>query len=272
MLHLGNICAFGAAWLSVRAQGGELLYRLEDIDETRSREAIAAAQMDDLSWLGLHWDRETRRQSLRDYASPLEALRRSTYWCECTRKEIRANEGRHPGDCYGRQNRQGALRFRLPAERMAFTDRLWGAQEVALTDQDDPVLRRRDGIISYTLAVVADDLRDGVTEVVRGADLLEMTGIQIALWQALQGTTPTWLHAPVILGPDGKKLSKSHGSTEVRALRDQGWSPQDVWALVLPWLGIAGEADLAAAVERFDPSQLRRGPIQLPAELGATTP
>lgn len=267
MLHLGNICAFGAAWLSIRAQHGEILYRIEDVDNARARESIAEAQKEDLSWLGLSWDRETPRQSLRDYAGALEVLEASSYRCECSRKEIRANQGKHPRGCQAKRSVDGATRFELPQGQIAFTDRLWGPRQVDLADFDDPVLRRRDGVISYNLAVVADDIDDGVTEVVRGADLLEFTGVQIALWRALDAPPPTWLHGPLILGADGKKLSKSHGSTEIRALRDRGWSAEEVWRVVLPWLGIDDEANPIAAIKKFDPNRILRGPIKLSPDL-----
>jgi glutamyl/glutaminyl-tRNA synthetase len=268
MLHLGNVCAFAAAWLSIRAQGGELLYRVEDVDQERSRDDITQAQKDDLNWLGLDWDRETPAQSGRDYATQLEVLASSSYLCECSRKLIRANEGRHPVECEARGSSKGAVRFRLPDEDQPYSDRRWGDQRVALRSFDDPVLRRRDGVYSYNLAVVADDITDGVTEVVRGADLLEFTAVQIALWRALGATPPSWLHAPLILGSDGKKLSKSHRSTEVRSLRQRGWTPQEVWRLVLPWLGIDDSSDLAEAGSGFDPANVQKGPIQLDEMLG----
>ena len=120
---------------------------------------------------------------------------------------------------------------------------------------------RRDGLVSYNLAVVADDIDDGVNDVVRGSDLLEYTAVQMQLWSALGAAPPRWLHTPLVLGADGRKLSKSHGSAHVGAMRDAGATPADVWRLVLPWLGVAGATSLAEAVPRWEPTRGERGPI-----------
>ncbi|MEN0065895.1 MAG: tRNA glutamyl-Q(34) synthetase GluQRS [Myxococcota bacterium] len=263
-LHLGNVCAFGAAWLSVRARGGELLLRIEDVDRERSRADIAASQRDDLRWLGLHWDREVPPQRDRDYRPWLERLEASghLYWCTCTRKDLRATGGRYPGTCRNAGHRQGALRFRLPDGPVTFHDRRFGPREVDPHQFGDPVLQRRDGRFAYNLAVVVDDLTDGVTEVVRGADLLDYTAVQLRLWEAFGATPPSYLHAPLVTDADWKKLSKSHGATEVRSLRANGVTAEQIWRLVLPWLGV--EADgLAAASAQFDASRGPQGPIVL---------
>jgi glutamyl/glutaminyl-tRNA synthetase len=128
----------------------------------------------------------------------------------------------------------------------------------------DPVLRRRDGLYTYTLAVVADDVRDGVTEVVRGADLLDYTAVQLPLWRALGAEPPTWLHAPLLLGPDGKKLSKSHGSTEIAALRAAGATPDAIWARLLPIVGLPAR-HVGDVVGDFVPDAGDPGPVTLPA-------
>lgn len=274
-LHLGNACAFAAAWLSTRRQHGELLLRVEDVDTTRARADIEAALRDDMIWLGLDWDREVTPQSARDYGWALEALRQHTYFCECTRAQIRANGGRHPElTCRERRSTQGAVRYALPQGEVTFTDRRWGRRSLEPGEFGDPVLRRRDGVCAYTLAVVADDIVDGVTEVVRGADLLDYSAVQSLLWRALGATPPTWLHAPLLLGGDGRKLSKSHGSLHIGALRDAGWTPAHVWALLLPMLGFDQGADAltAEAAATFDPARGPRGPIELALEPGARCP
>lgn len=230
-LHLGNALAFGAAWLSVRAVGGELLLRIEDLDRGRSRAEIAEAQRRDLEWLGLHWDREVPAQSTREYST----AGLPTYLCDCSRKQ------RLSGRCGHREvgADAGAVRLRSAREPVDFVDRAQGPQ-CWIPDQD-AMLVRRDGEPGYPLAVVVDDHRDGVTQVVRGGDLLQPTAVQVELYRLLGWTEPTWLHVPLLLGPDGRKLSKSHGSQEIRALRESGVSAAQIWAALLPLLGCEGE-------------------------------
>jgi glutamyl-tRNA synthetase len=261
-LHLGNALSFGMAWLSVRAQRGRLLLRMEDVDRDRSRPDVEAAIRDDLAWLGLEWDAETPRQRERDYAPELARL--STYRCTCTRAAVAAVGGTYPGTCRDAGHAEGAVRWRLPPGPVAFVDRRLGPQVIDPTTRfGDPVLRRRDGLYTYTLAVVADDLRDGVTEVVRGADLLDYTAVQVPLWLALGARPPTWLHAPLLLGPDGRKLSKSHGSTEIAALRSAGATPGAIWARLLPLVGLPPR-HVREVVDDFVPDAGAPGPITLP--------
>ncbi|MEZ4390181.1 MAG: glutamate--tRNA ligase family protein [Polyangiales bacterium] len=244
-LHLGNALAFAAAWLSARAQGGRLLLRIEDLDRARARDDIANAQRDDLRWLGITWDDESPPQSTRAYSvGDLPVFR-----CVCTRATRLAGGCR----CRDAHHTEGPWRFRAPREALRFTDRVWGEQRFA--PDEDPVLMRADGEAAYPLAVVVDDLRDGVTEVVRGADLLSATATQLLLYRCLGARPPSWTHVPVIYGPDGKKLSKSHGSTELRALRAGGWSAERVWSALLPLLGMPGDAPDPM---RFDPARVPR--------------
>ncbi|MCB9682307.1 MAG: tRNA glutamyl-Q(34) synthetase GluQRS [Alphaproteobacteria bacterium] len=265
-LHLGNACAFAGAWLSARHAGGRLLLRIEDVDVGRARADVADAIVDDLAWLGLDWDVVTLPQSARDYAAPRARLAPFVYRCTCTRQQIRDAGGVYPGTCRDAGHSQGAVRFRLPDGAVTFDDRRWGPQQVDPTAFGDPVLVRADGVPAYPLAVVADDIADGVTEVVRGADLLGFTAVQVLLWRALGAAPPTWLHTPLIVGPDGRKLGKSHGSLEVAALRASGWTPSDVWRVVLPWLG-SDAAHVHDAVDTFDPEAGPRGPVRVGADL-----
>ncbi len=228
-LHLGNVCAFAGAWLSARAQGGRVLLRIEDVDRVRADRAVEDSLRADLIWLGLTWDDETRRQSERDYAPVLAALAPFTYFCDCTRAAIQAAGGVYPGTCRDRGLTDGAIRFRLPDEPLEFVDRARGRHVTDLRLMGDPILRRRDGLYAYNLAVVADDLADGVNEVVRGEDLLDQSAVQICLWRALGHEPPTWLHTPLILGEDGRKLSKSRRSAHIGELRAAGWTVADVW-------------------------------------------
>jgi len=241
-----------------------MLLRLEDVDRDRSRQDVEQAIRDDLGWLGLTWDAETLRQSLRDYRPALTRLMTRSYHCRCTRAmrdlPLPVAAG-CPGACLRHGYEDGAVRFRLDAAVVSFIDRRRGWQHVDLQGVRDPVLVRADGQVSYNLAVVADDIADGVTEVVRGGDLLDHTAVQVQLWQALGAAPPEWLHTPVIVGADGRKLSKSHGSAHVGALRDAGATPADVWRTVLPWLGVANAASLDDALPQWRPDRIALGPL-----------
>lgn len=254
-LHLGNALAFGAAWLSVRDEGGRLLLRVEDLDRGRAREEVAEGQRHDLRWLGIDWDEEVPPQSTRAY--PLDGL--PTYRCDCSRK--RRREGlctcRHDGGT------AGVWRFACPPGPVTYTDEWQGEQ--TWDCGDDPVVRRRDGEAAYPHAVVVDDHRDGVTQVVRGADLLQATVVQIRIQQALGLSTPRYRHVPMLLGADGRKLSKSHGSDEIRALRDRGWTPDRVWAAILPCLGLP-PVHLHEAVGLLAKTIVPAGPFAFDAE------
>jgi glutamyl/glutaminyl-tRNA synthetase len=246
-LHLGNALAFGAAWLSARNAGGRVILRIEDLDRGRARDSVAARHRADLAWLGIDWDEEVTPQSRRRYS--LEGI--SCYRCDCSRSIRLARACR----CRERPAAAGAWRYRTPPGPVTFVDRALGPQTVS-TDED-PILVRAGGEAAYPLAVVVDDARDGVTEVVRGADLLEATATQLCLHADLGLRPPTYLHVPLLLGSDGKKLSKSHGSTTVAALRAAGHSANDIWARLLPILGLP-PGPLSAA--RLDPARILREP------------
>jgi glutamyl/glutaminyl-tRNA synthetase len=257
-LHLGNALAFGAAWISVRnpsrgeENGARLLLRIEDLDRGRAREDIAESQRADLRWLGIDWDEEVTPQSQRSYT--LEGL--DTYRCGCSRA-TRLSWG-----CRCRflpmGSAVGGWRFRAPEGDVRVHDRARGWVE--LQPGDDPILMRANGEAAYPLAVVVDDARDGVTEVVRGADLLDATAVQVRLHEALSLPMPTYLHVPLILGSDGRKLSKSHGSTELRALRSAGWTAEKIWAMLLPLIGATPPFETAS----IDLLRVQRGPVMLP--------
>jgi glutamyl-tRNA synthetase len=255
-LHLGNTLAFGAAWLSVRSAGGRLLLRMEDVDRGRARADIERSIREDLGWLGLEWDEETAPQRDRDYAPWLDLLAPFTYFCRCTRQTLAQCR------CAGLAHPDGTVRFRVPAGPIDVRDRRYGPRRLD-PSSGDPALRQRDGTFAYPLAVVTDDLCDGVTEVVRGADLLDFTAVQIHLWRALGATPPTWLHAPLLLGPDGRKLSKSHGSTEIAAMRAAGATPEDIWRTLLPFLGLSGHDHVRDAVSAFRPDGGGLGPFTI---------
>ena len=223
-LHLGSLVAALGSYLDARAHGGRWLLRVEDVDRTRSRAEYIAAQRQSLRAHGLYHDGEIRVQSahLADYQAALAQLRPHLYPCACSRK--RWHEGAqtgalglvYPGYCRGKAladtaPTDAAIRLRLPPQTVAFTDRWLGACRFDLAREiGDPVLRRRDGDIAYALAVVVDDGLQGVTDVVRGQDLVAATAIHLVLQEMLGLPTPRYLHLPLVLNADGSKLSKQN--------------------------------------------------------------
>jgi glutamyl-Q tRNA(Asp) synthetase len=260
-LHFGSLVAALASWLDARAAGGRWLVRMEDLDRTRARPGAADDILRALERLGLGWDGEVAYQSRRTelYRSALRQLEARCYWCGCSRREIAdsslglAVDGAaiYPGTCRrelapGRPAR--ALRLRVDDSPIRFACRVQGPREQVLSrDVGDFVLYRADGQFAYQLAVVVDDADQGVTDVVRGADLLDSTPRQIYLQRLLGYATPRYLHAPVALNAAGEKLSKqtgaepvdlSHGEAELRR--------------ALAFLGLP--EDLGEALRRWDPS------------------
>lgn len=243
-LHAGSLVAALASYLDARAHGGQWLLRMEDVDEARTVPGSAESIMHDLRVLGLQWDGEVWWQSRRTaaYAAARDRLKDHVFPCACTRREIAEAASRtgsdgapvYPGTCRhglpaGREAR--ALRLRVPepddpAERISFEDRWLGPQVQDLAREvGDFVLHRADGYWAYQLAVVVDDAEQGVTHVVRGADLLDSTGRQIYLQKLLAYPTPAYLHVPLVNNAKGEKLSKQTGASAldlrepVRALR-----------------------------------------------------
>jgi glutamyl-tRNA synthetase len=235
-LHLGNLRTAVLAWLFARSAGSRFLMRMEDLDTGRVRPGIAEEQLADLGAVGVDWDGEVVFQSQRLglYADAIEQLQAAgrVYECFCTRAEIRdaasaahgpLPEGAYPGTCLRlteaelaekrAMGRPPALRVRAEAERVAFTDRLHGAQEGVV---DDFVIQRNDGAPAYNLAVVVDDAAQGVEEVVRGDDLLDSTPRQLFLARLLGVPAPQYAHVPLVLGPDGARLAKRHGGVTLR--------------------------------------------------------
>ena len=228
-LHFGSLVAAVASWLDARAAGGEWLVRIEDVDATRTVPGAADAILRTLEAMGLAWDGEVAWQSRRldRYEAALERLRAGgyVYRCRCSRKEIADSglvglEGAiYPGTCrlLGLPPGPGmADRMIAPSEPVTFVDRAIGtvSQNIA-RDIGDFVVKRRDGLHAYQLAVVVDDAEQGVTDVVRGADLLWSTPRQIALQRALGYARPRYLHFPVVTNAAGEKLSKQTGAEAV---------------------------------------------------------
>ena len=228
-LHFGSLVAAIASWLDARAAGGRWLVRMEDVDTTRTAPGAADEILRTLEAFGLHWDGELVWQSRRTdlYDRALERLRAGgfVYRCGCTRREIADSglmglEGAiYPGTCRSLCLPPGpglAERMIAPEAPVTFLDRAMGAvaQDVS-KDIGDFVVKRRDGLHAYQLAVVVDDAEQGVTDVVRGADLLWSTPRQILLQRALAYPTPRYLHFPVVTNAAGEKLSKQTGAERV---------------------------------------------------------
>lgn len=291
-LHLGNLFCSLIAWLSAKSQGGEMLFRSEDLDPDRSRSAYALQAQRDLEALGLFWDREESCQSQRFdfYKSQLRRLedRGLVYPCFCSRAQLHAASAPHASDgeplyagtCRSltpaqiaekSRTRSPALRLRVPEETIAFEDLHYGSQSQYLpVDCGDFILRRSDGVYAYQLAVVADDGDMGVTQVVRGRDLLSSTPRQILLYRLLGYPEPEFGHTPLLVSNDGRRLSKRDGDTSLAGILGRGYSPRDVVGALACLAGLLPEPAPAAPEELlplFAWEKLPREDIPLPPGL-----
>ena len=245
-MHMGNLLAMLLAWLDCRALGGELIFRLEDLDPARSKQAYIDALAEDLRWLGLDWDRgwpeadyaQSKRTALYEEAFSCLRERGLVYPCWCTRSErLAAASAPHPGEAEHdsrcrcarlstaerearlRSGRFPAWKLRSPDKEIAVADGHYGLfRQNPAHDLGDCIVRRADGVFAYQLAVSVDDMLMGVTRVVRGRDLLSSAPRQAWLIETLGGTAPAYCHTPLLLGGEGK-LSKRLGSLSTQALR-----------------------------------------------------
>ena len=240
-MHLGNVFAFLIAWASVKSRGGSIVLRMEDLDTQRTSEEFAQLLRDDLRWLGLNWDEEQTPQSQRSavYDRYFEKLMDEglLYPCYCTRSQLHNVNAPHrsdgtyvyPGTCRALSASEKAAFSRLPAWRVMVPDRMWDVEDLLqgpfaqnLTeDCGDFVVRRADGCYVYQLAVVADDSEAGVTEVVRGVDLLGSAPRQMYLQEKFSLPHPAYGHVPLLLAPDGRRLSKRDMDLDLGRLRLQ---------------------------------------------------
>ena len=234
-MHLGNVFSFLIAWLSVKSRGGHILLRMEDLDTARTSDEFAAVLRDDLRWLGLGWDDEQAPQSQRSpvYDRYFEKLMDEglLYPCFCTRSQLHSVNAPHradgtyvyPGTCRDlaeKPNKPHSWRVRVPENIWEFTDLLQGSyRENLATDCGDFVVRRADGVYVYQLAVTVDDGEAGVTEVVRGVDLLSSAPRQMYLQELFGFSHPTYGHVPLLLAPDGRRLSKRDKDLDLGQLR-----------------------------------------------------
>ena len=251
-LHLGHVVNAIYVWGLARAAGGRVLLRMEDHDRIRCRPEYEASILDDLAWLGFVPDAGLHpllRQSGRDevYRDALERLRRShhVYACACSRKHITGE--RYDGFCRDRALEDGpgrTLRIRFDERVERFEDRFLGVvEQVPASQCGDLLLRDRDGHWTYQFTVTVDDLVQGITDVIRGADLAASTGRQLQLRRMLGAPDrPRFAHHPLVLKPNGEKLSKSAGDTGVRELRRAGLTPADVIGRAAAAVGLIDES------------------------------
>jgi len=267
-MHLGNIFTALLAWLSVRSQGGRMLLRIEDLDPQRSRAAYAEQLRRDLSWLGLDWDGEMPPQSTRSpvYAAHFAKLEEQglIYPCYCSRSELHDASAPHASDgtllyagtCRNLTDAQRAAKTKTPCWRVAvpdedvsFTDGLQGAYTQNLArGSGDFIVRRADGVYAYQLAVVTDDAQAGVTQVVRGSDLLSSTPRQIWLQRQLGFPEPGYYHVPLLVAPDGRRLSKREKDLDMGALRNR-YTPEQLLGMLAHACGLLSHSESVRAGE-----------------------
>ena len=299
-LHLGNVFCFLLAWLYARKDGGSIVLRIEDLDTVRCSKEAADRLAEDLRWLGLDWDEgaylgaggEEYFQSCRSeiYARFLAQLEEKglVYPCFCSRNDLHAanaphlSDGRiiYPGTCrtLTEEERKAKGALRRPAYRLrtadrdiSFQDGLYGRQSYNLAQESgDFILRRSDGVYAYQLAVVADDYLMGVNQVVRGADLLSSTAMQLYLYELLGLAAPSFAHVPLLTAADGRRLAKRDGDMELSALKEKFGSAE----VIIGWLGcLAGQLErpepLTAQelLREFKPEKIPRQNIVVPPQL-----
>jgi glutamyl-tRNA synthetase len=289
-LHLGNVRTFLVNWAIARRRGWALRLRVEDLDGPRKKPGAEEEILETFAWLGLDHDGPILRQSddLEPYRAAMERLAGSglAYACDLTRRQIEQSASApHAGDREVRcpPELRPADRDRYRFERIDRNYRLIVEPETILLDDEiagpaehrpfdeigDFVIWTRRGEPSYQLAVVVDDARQGITDVIRGNDLLPSAARQVLLYRALRLEPPRWWHLPLVIGPDGRRLAKRHGDTRVTRYRREGTRPQRVVGLMAYWCGLAPrrvEMDAAEFRSAYDAARLPRGPVTFTAE------
>ena len=284
------------AWLRARQAGGKVIFRMEDLDHPRHKAGAAAQAVKDLRWLGFDWDEEyVQSERMERYADALESLRSKglVYPCVCSRRDVETaqsapHEGEqlhYPGICRDRFNswkdavgflnpsplpespgRIPCWRFRVPHEaEVSFEDGFSGpfSMDIGRRLGDFPLARNENGA-GYTLAVVVDDAAMGVTEVVRGDDLLSATPQQLLLYRTLGLREPSFFHVPLVVGPDGRRLAKRHGDTRISSFRECGMKAEEIVGFLARSLGVEsvkGPCGLAELTEIFDSARIPRAPL-----------
>jgi len=275
-LHLGNARTFLINWAIARLSGWNLWMRIEDIDGPRVKAAASQEALDILGWLGIEYDGEVMYQShdLEPYRQAMRTLaaRGLVFSCSLTRREIEAaSTAPHEGDHELRYPPE--LRPRGPArhdfDKQAMNYRLLVEDETIIIEDQflgrtehnpsqeigDFVIWTKRAMPAYQLAVVVDDARQGVTDVIRGADLLPSAARQTLVYRALELAPPRWWHLPLVLGPDGRRLAKRHGDTRLAAYREQGVRPERIIGMLATWCGI-GDHHEPGAAGRGEPQEM----------------
>lgn len=288
-MHLGNVFTALIAWASVRSRNGEMVLRMEDLDTQRTSGAFAQILREDLDWLGLTYDRETPPQSQRSqvYQGYFRQLQEMglLYPCYCTRNQLHSVNAPHlsdgtyiyPGTCRHLTDAQRADFDRKPAWRIQVPDRLWELEDMVqghyalnlATECGDMIVRRADGAYVYQLAVTVDDAEAGVTEVVRGMDLLSSAPRQMYLQELFGFPHPAYGHVPMLLAPDGRRLSKRDRDLDLGELRKRV-SPEAVIGFLAHACGLIDRNERISAAElakEFSWEALRRESIYVNASL-----
>ncbi|GEO25419.1 glutamyl-Q tRNA(Asp) synthetase [Alicyclobacillus acidoterrestris] len=296
-LHIGNAFTAVLSWLQMRSAYGAFVLRVEDIDGARSKREYVQQALADLRWLGLDWDEgpdvdgpygpycQQERLSLYEKALlHLEALGR-LYPCFCSRAQLAqvasaphglfADEPRYPGTCRDLTpaqqaelavHKHPALRFRVPDGETSFVDAVAGIQRVDMATGGDFIVRRADGVFAYQLAVVVDDAEMGVTDVLRGMDLLSSTPRQIALYNALGKPIPTFAHVPIVLDVMGQRLAKRNRSITLRAMREAGVAAEEILGVIGYLAGFCDTCQpisLDNLTDRFEIAKVPKHPVRL---------
>ncbi len=294
--HIGNARTYLLAWLSIRSRGGRIILRMEDIDSPRVKRGAADQAIDDLRWLGLDWDEGpdvggphapyVQTERLNFYSNALEQLKAAerVYPCTCSRTDVAAaasaphagHEGPiYPGTCayrrmadaeiLARSASEGnpvsfAWRFRTTSAPRQFTDLVAGVQSCNVAAElGDFVIAKADNSPSYQLAVVIDDHAMGITEVLRGDDLLPSAFRQLELYEFFGYRPPQFAHVPLVVGPDGRRLAKRHGDTRLSTLRAAGVSPERLIGLLASSCGLVSKLEPVSAralISSFDRARL----------------
>lgn len=287
-LHMGNLASFLLAWLDARCAGGGLIFRMEDLDPDRSSKKSEESIAHALEVFGLDWDEgypdagysQSERSEKYDVVFDLLLRRDLLYPCYCSRSERLAASAPHPGEqrhdpgckcryltayerrLFDKSGRKAAWKIKVPDKTICFCDGHYGEFSENLADSGDFIIKRSDGVYAYQLAVSFDDMDMGITRVVRGRDLLSSTARQIWLIETFGGSVPQYYHAPLIVGADGRKLSKRCGELSAEALLAKH-SPEELLGHLAGLLGLTdGSCESAVGLlEFFDWTRVRKNDI-----------
>lgn len=283
-MHLGNAFSALLAWAFARSARGGFVVRLENLDERCQNPALAQGILDDLRWLGIDWDGEplVQTERLHAYEKALERIGEviELYPCFCSRADLHAASAPHASDgtplyagtCFRMDSaerdalaleRRHALRLHVPDETVSFVDEIQGSYGQDLASEcGDFVVRRSDGVFAYQLVCVVDDIVQGVTQVVRGSDLISSTPRQILLYDLLDAPAPTFAHHPLLLAPDGRRLSKRDGDSAIACMRERGISAEAIIGYLAHLAGQVGAGEHLSAAELLDVFDVNKIPTR----------